>query len=242
MNARVVGKVVIKPLSSVSPNPWNPNRMSARMQASMDQGFLADGWLASMALLIWGTDDTGARRDLIIDGEHRWETATRLGIKSGPMVFLDGLTEAQAKALTIKMNQKRGEFDSDELSELLKEIQGELSVEDLGIELGFEDEDVMKLLADNEATVEVEAGEGTAAKAEAASTQSTTVAGDEARAQDNHVRLVQMFLDKEQHEWLTTKLKELADKYKTSNTTETLLAAVKEVSDSLGTKVPEVVQ
>lgn len=230
MNARVVGKVVTKPLALVQPNPWNPNKMSARMQASMDKGFLDDGWLASMALLIWGTDETGARRDLIIDGEHRWETATRHGIKQGPMVFLDGLTEAQAKALTIKMNQKRGEFEADALGELIRGIQGEFNVEDFGLELGFEDEDFMKLVADVAAPVEIEAGEGSQHKAEAASTQNTTVAGDEARAADNHVRLVQLFLDKDQHEWLTAKLKVLAEKYKSSNTTETMLAAVKELA------------
>ncbi len=228
--ARVVGKVVIKPLSSVQPNPWNPNRMSARIQASMDKGFLEDGWLASQALLIWGKDDQGVERNLIIDGEHRWETATRLGIKSGPMVFMDGLTEAQAKAFTIKMNQKRGEFDADELGELIRSIQGDFNVEDFGLELGFEDEDFMKLVAEVTAPVELEAGEGSAHKAEAASTQNTTVAGDEARAADNHVRLVQLFLDKDQHAWLTEKLKELADKYKTSNTTETVIAIVKEVA------------
>lgn len=227
MTARVVGKVVTKPLSMVQPNPWNPNRMSARIQASMDKGFLDDGWLASQALLIWGKDDQGTERNLIIDGEHRWETATRHGIKNGPMVFMDGLTEAQAKALTIKMNQKRGEFDAEDLGELIRSIQGEFNTEDFGLELGFEDEDFMKLVADVSEPVEIEAGEGSAHKAEAASTQSTTVAGDEARAADNHVRLIQLFLDKEQHEWLTVKLKELADKHKTSNTTETIIAIVK---------------
>lgn len=229
MAARVVGKVVIKSLSSVSPNPWNPNRMTPRIRESLKQGIINDGWIASQALLIWGKDDQGVERNLIIDGEHRWTVAGEVGIDKGPMVFMDGLTEAEAKALTIKMNQKRGEFDADELGELIRSIQGELSVEDLGIDLGFEDEDIMKLVADNE-PAEVEAGEGTQAKAEAASTQSTTIAGDEARAGDNHVRLVQMFLDKEQHEWLIAKLKALAEKYKTGNTTETLLAAVKEVA------------
>ena len=127
-------------------------------------------------------------------------------------------------------NQKRGEFEADALGELIRDIQGEFNTEDFGLDLGFEDEDFMKLVAEAAAPVEIEAGEGSAHKAEAASTQNTTVAGDEARAADNHVRLVQLFLDKDQHEWLTGKLKLLADKYKTSNTSETMLALVKEVA------------
>jgi ParB-like chromosome segregation protein Spo0J len=231
MAVRVVGKVVTKPLSSVQPNPWNPNKMSPRIFASLKQGLETDGWLASQALLIWGKDDQGVEKNLIIDGEHRWTLATQLGLKQGPMVFMEGLTESQAKALTVKMNQKRGEFDAVELSELLKDIQGDLNVEDLGLELGFEDEDIMKLIAEASEAVELETGEGTSHKAEAASVQSTTVAGDEVRAADNHVRLVQLFLDKDQHEWLIEKLKQLSAKYKTSNSTETILAALKELTN-----------
>lgn len=226
--ARIVGKVVIKPLKLVKPNPWNPNYMSARTQASMDRGFLTDGWIASQALLIWGKDDTGAVRNLIIDGEHRYDTALRNGLTEGPMVFLDGLSEAKAKALTIKMNQKRGDFNSDELGALLKDLQVDLQVEDLGLDLGFEDEDIMKLIAEDD-PVELAAGKPSEHKAEAANTQNATIAGDEVRAQDNHIRLVQLFLDKDQHEWLTARLKELAADYKTTDTTKTVIQAIKEV-------------
>lgn len=228
MAARIVGKAVTKALKLVKPNPWNPNHMTARMQASMEQGFNTDGWIASQALLIWGKDDKGVEQNIIIDGEHRWTIAVKLGLAMGPMVFLDGLTQAQAKALTIKMNQKRGEFNADELSTLLKDLQVELEVEDLGLELGFEDEAIMQLISDGEAAT-LEAGKASEHKAEAANTQNATVAGDEVRAQDNHIRLVQLFLDKDQHEWLTARLKELGAVYKTGDTTKTVIAAIKEV-------------
>ena len=55
---QVKGKVVLKSLQSVSPNDWNPNRMTPHMQESLSYGLHTDGWLASQALLIWGKDDT----------------------------------------------------------------------------------------------------------------------------------------------------------------------------------------
>ena len=95
---QVRGDVVSRKLDSVKPNPWNPNTMSDEMKESLLYGLKRDGWLASQALLIWGTDEKGERQDLIIDGEHRWLAATGEGLQKGPMVFLDGLSAAEAKA------------------------------------------------------------------------------------------------------------------------------------------------
>jgi hypothetical protein len=143
---RVVGKAVVRPLKNVRPNDWNPNVMSPAQMESLRHGFRTDGWIASEALLIWGTDETGARKDVIIDGEHKWTAARDVGIESGPMVFLNGLTEAAAKQLTVKMNQKRGTWDPGKLEDLLKDLAAggaELSA----IDLGFGEEALMSLLA-----------------------------------------------------------------------------------------------
>lgn len=83
MDTRVVGEVVMRPLSDVQKNSWNPNRMTDFMKESLKQGLLSDGWLKSQSLLIWGTDDKGERRDVIIDGEHRWSAASELGFQIG---------------------------------------------------------------------------------------------------------------------------------------------------------------
>jgi hypothetical protein len=143
----VVGRAVMRKLSEVKANSWNPNKMDDAMMESLKFGLINDGWLASQALLIWHTDEKGKTQDVIIDGEHRWSAASEIGFVKGPMVMLDGLTEAKAKALTIKMNQKRGEFQKDSLAELMSSLQTELDVSTMGIELGFSDDMVMKLLA-----------------------------------------------------------------------------------------------
>lgn len=135
-SVRVTGEVVLNLLETVQPNGWNPNRMTELQIASTREGLLQHGWLAAFALLVWGTDERGKRRDLIIDGEHRWRIATELGFTEGPMVFLDGLTEKQAKELTIELDNKRGAFDRVALRELI----GDIGVSDgLAFRLGFDD-------------------------------------------------------------------------------------------------------
>jgi ParB-like chromosome segregation protein Spo0J len=147
---RVSGEhVQMRPLDSVTANPWNPNVVSSEMLASIMHGMKHDGWLMSQPLLVWGTDHRGMPRNEIIDGEHRWRCAKELGFGSGPMVFLNGITEQQAKALTIKMNQKRGEWSKPRLQELLHELADEVDrveLPDIAVDLGFGDAEFQKLL------------------------------------------------------------------------------------------------
>lgn len=229
--AGVVGTVEMLPLSSVKPNPWNPNRMTDFEKESLKTGLEADGWLSSQALLIWGTDDDGEEKGFIIDGEHRWTAATELGFPRGPMVVLKGLSEAKAKALTVKMNSKRGTFREDLLGELLRDIQFDLDVPNLSTELGIADDELMKLLADlpevdtREAPPELErlpqTPEGPGA-ARAASTDDSEPAGPSAPT----VRMVQLFLDTTSIETFTAQVKELGERYGTKTTTDTVMKAL----------------
>jgi len=147
IEARVRGEVVTRRLDSVKPNGWNPNVMTPRVQRSIEHGFRKDGWISSHALLVWGTDERGVRRDVIIDGEHRWLAAIAVGLVEGPMVFLDGLTEREAKALTVKLDQKRGRFADDKLDALLKSIRDDAPIGEMALDLGFEDVDLNERLA-----------------------------------------------------------------------------------------------
>lgn len=148
----VRGVAVLRPLADVVANPWNPNRMSDHMFRSVVHGLKTDGWVASQALLVWGTDETGATRNTIIDGEHRWRAAQEAGFTAGPMVFLDGVSELEAKALTVKLNQKRGEWDDELLAGLLRELQDSAPPDlDLSLDLGIEREVMATLAAAAEA-------------------------------------------------------------------------------------------
>lgn len=210
-------------LSEVVPNPWNPNRMTPTKMASLRHGLRTDGWISSQALLVWGKDDAGRLRNMIIDGEHRWRAAREEGFVNGPMVVLDGLTEAQAKALTIKMNQRRGEFDDGLLSVVLHDLQVDLDTDDLGLELGFEDADLLKRLA--ETPIDVDVGPATDQASEPAESRPTDTSTE---TTGNHVRLVQLFFDATQHaEWMAG-MQAIAKRHGTSNVTDTALAALRD--------------
>jgi ParB-like chromosome segregation protein Spo0J len=160
--AHVRGKVVTFALDKLKPNGWNPNVVTPEKMASIEYGFRTDGWLASQALLVWRKDDKGKTQNVIVDGEHRWKAARNVGLAEGPVVFLDGVSETEAKALTIKLNQKRGEWDEDALGKLLREVQA--SSEDLGLDFGFDGAELERLLAvssvQDPATAPPQAGAG----------------------------------------------------------------------------------
>lgn len=219
---RVVGKVVMKPLASVRPNSWNPNSMTPFEKESLKAGLLQDGWLAAQALLVWGTNELGEDKNLIIDGEHRWYGATELGFVDGPMVFLYDLSEAEAKALTVKMDAKRGKFKQDALAILLKEIQYELPEADqanLALGMGIPEDELMRMLAFEPEIIQPLAEPEHRAPIEAAPDASPQM-------QQGHVTLVQLFFNKEQHTAFMEAANKVAAKAKTKNISETLLAAV----------------
>lgn len=210
--ARLVGEVVVRDLKKVRANPWNPNHMTPEQMESLKHGFLADGWLVSQALLVWGTDEKGAKQDIIIDGEHRWIGAKAVGLTKGPMVFLNGITEAEAKKLTIKLNQKRGAWDPTKLEDLLRGL--EQSGEALeAMDLGFGEEELLKLLAMPVADTPDLGGESPdgvpppVAPGETDAPRPNVATGGEAAAgqQVAQTRMVQLYLDS------TTQPKFLAD-------------------------------
>jgi hypothetical protein len=112
---------------------------------SIRYGFRVDGWLLSQALLIWATDEIETPQNVIIDGEHRWKCALDVGLREGPMVRLYGLTSNEAKALTVKLNQKRGDWAEDDLARVLAELSTDDDV--LAVDLGFTQEAIDSLVA-----------------------------------------------------------------------------------------------
>jgi len=213
----VVGKQVVIKLASVEKNPWNPNRMTKFQFESLKQGLAEDGWLSSDALLIWGKDDKGKAQNLIINGEHRQRAALELGMKEGPAVILNGLTAAQAKALTIKLDNKRGQFDPDGLAALVQSIQFDLGAADLGMALGIEGEALMKMLAFEAEKVAAAVAEATAGLDGAAIVHS----------ENPHVKMVPLYFDETQYAEFEGHMRTLRTKFGTLTVTDTVLEGVK---------------
>lgn len=216
----IVGKVTLVKLADVAPNSWNPNVMTAFERESLKFGLQTDGWLSSQALLIWGTDEKKNPKNVIIDGEHRWTVATELGFKKGPMVFLDGVTEAQAKALTLKMNAKRGKFSEASLGEVVRSIQEEIGP-DIALNLGIEQDRIMKFLAvQEEVTVGPVGGEP-----EGAASAIVLPSG-----KATHTKMVQLFFSPEEHEEFSAAIQKVAEKVKVKDISEAVLVALRQAT------------
>lgn len=224
---RVVGEVVKRPLASVTKNSWNPNAMTDFEKASLKQGLLADGWLISQALLIWGTDEKGQVKNIIIDGEHRHVAATELGFVEGPMVFLENLPEAEAKALTVKMDAKRGKFDQDRLGDLLRELQFDITATDMSLGVGIPHEELMAMLA-FKADVITPIDDAAAAYKSIVNAPAEQVLSTQA----GHVRSVQLYFNATDFAAFQSAIKQIAAKVGTKDTSMTVLAAVIAASGS----------
>jgi hypothetical protein len=209
---KLVGVQTLIETNSVFPNGWNPNEMTQPMYESLKHGLKNDGWISSQALLVWGKDDAGQERNVIIDGEHRWRAAMELHFAQVPAVVVDGLSEREAKALTIKMNSKRGEFDSLALLDLLTELAPGVEQEAVSLEYGLFDVTVLDALLREEPTTTIP----THSKIDT-SVKSTS----------KHVlKRVVLFFNDADHERFDASIKLLSVTYKTDNVSETVLASL----------------
>lgn len=232
--AKVRGKVEIKKLASVQPNGWNPNRMTDEMMASLEHGLRADGWLASQALLVWGKDESGQKRNLIIDGEHRYRAALACAMVDGPMVMLDGLTEAEAKALTVKMNQKRGDWDVDGITALIRELQGTTETPEL--DFGFSVDELAQMFSFEPETIEAALPDRPIAPPSSyddAPRSPSAFDGANEAPQISNVRMVQLFLDDNTQPVFMQRIKTLSDLFETKTVTDTVVECVRRAAENL---------
>lgn len=129
---------VLIPKEKLHTNPWNPNHMKPRQQEAVSESIKQYGQV--MELLVRPHPDiTGEYQ--IIDGEHRYNILP-------DNVFcnvIHGLPDAEAKKLTIVMNETRGSADKIELAQLLSEIKDDLG-DELGLALPYEENELEELI------------------------------------------------------------------------------------------------
>lgn len=127
--------------SAIHPNPWNPNKMNPRQQDAVAESIEAYGQV--LEILVRPHPDIPGEYQ-IIDGEHRFNI-------SGDTVFcnvVEGLSEADAKKLTIVMNETRGKADKISLAQLLADLEGDFGdLEALNLGLPYEENELKELIA-----------------------------------------------------------------------------------------------
>lgn len=123
-------KVEMMRLDAMQPNPWNPNRMDEETFSKEILSIQNNGFVEPIKVRI-----TPAGAHEIIDGEHRWRAAQKVGMVEVPVVNLGPIGDAQAKKLTIIANELRGSPEPVLLARLIKDLSEGTTLEALSLEL-----------------------------------------------------------------------------------------------------------
>ncbi len=102
------------PVESLQPADYNPRLMAESDMAKLQR-----------SLAEWGVvDPVIVRRENgeVVGGHQRLEAAKREGLAEVPVVYLDGLSDQQAKLLNVALNKISGEWDMPKLGALLLEL------------------------------------------------------------------------------------------------------------------------
>jgi len=140
-NARLRSRHHIIHKADLEPNPWNPNRMTKAMRQKLVESIHEYGMIDPLTVrwILRGDPDENNGIWQIIDGENRWQVAVDEGIDKFDCIEVQGLTEAQAKKLTIVMNELHGQADPGKLGDLLADILDMTSLDELKVALPYED-------------------------------------------------------------------------------------------------------
>lgn len=115
----------------LKPNPWNPNRMRPDIAARLSAEIRRKGVLLPLVV----RPDQG--RFQIIDGEHRWQAAQKIGLARLPCIVVE-MDESEARLKTLQLNRLRGEDEPELLARLLRELNVEMSIDQLASRLPFD--------------------------------------------------------------------------------------------------------
>lgn len=143
-NAAVVAlEIQYLPTTKLHPNPWNPNQQNPGVAKALTESLDAYGHIAPVSVRV---HPELPKEWEIIDGEHRWREAVRRGDKTVPCVVLD-LDDAQARKLTVILNEVSGDADVALLGKLLMELQDMVPEGELGDALPYSNTELEHLLA-----------------------------------------------------------------------------------------------
>ena len=117
-------------VEKLTPNPWNPNRMSEEMQAKLKVYIEREGFVEPLVVRPKG------ERYEILGGYHRWGIAKELGYETVPCVVLD-LDDRRAKILSVNLNEMKGQSLPNLLANLVHDLSKELTLEDLESQLPY---------------------------------------------------------------------------------------------------------
>jgi len=123
-------KITNIPVEKLSPNPWNPNRMSLEMKHKLKEYIRREGFVEPIVVR------PKAEGFEILGGFHRWSIAKELGHATVPCVVVD-LDDRRAKILSINLNEMKGQSLPDLLATLVHDLTREMTLDDLETQLPY---------------------------------------------------------------------------------------------------------
>ncbi len=129
------------PIDNLRPDVANPRRISDEQLEALTRSVREYGLVQPIV----------ARREdgIVVAGHQRLLAARRLGFKTIPVIYVDGLTLEQARVLNLGLNKISGDWDQELLARLLAGLN---ATTDLDLSLsGFEQDEVAQLIKSLEA-------------------------------------------------------------------------------------------
>jgi ParB/RepB/Spo0J family partition protein len=117
-------------VEKLTPNPWNPNRMSGEMRAKLRAYIEREGFVEPIVVRAHGDGFQ------ILGGFHRWRIAKELGYRTVPCVVVD-LDDRRAKILSVNLNEMKGQSLPSLLADLVHDLSRELTLDDLESQLPY---------------------------------------------------------------------------------------------------------
>jgi ParB/RepB/Spo0J family partition protein len=113
-------------VDAIVPNEWNPNVVPPELMGKVKRSLEEFGMVAP--IIVRPRPDGKYE---LIDGEHRWRIAREEGFKEVPTIIVEGLSDVDAKRISLALNRLHGEDDVVRLADLLTDLAGYVSIDDI---------------------------------------------------------------------------------------------------------------
>ena len=130
-------------IEDVYPNNWNPNIQDQRTEEATVESNALYGMLDPITVR---PHPKYENKYEILDGEHRQKACINLEYEEIPVNVVSGLSEDDARKLTIIANEARGFADKVDLSYLLGELEKKMGAENLKLGLPYDGNQLESLL------------------------------------------------------------------------------------------------
>lgn len=108
---------ILAPTTHLHPNDWNSNVVSPENEAKLDESLRRFGLYKPIICRRLKDDSLQ-----ILGGQHRWESAMRLGLPEVPVVDLGEIPDETAKEISLVDNGRYGVDDAGQLADILRSL------------------------------------------------------------------------------------------------------------------------